>query len=344
MSLGYPNEEGGRSSQGGFFHAFGSIFSGFSISGFRVRQDSPLGLSVRFGGETGVDDSLFLKDNDNHTYPVFNPDKQPISAEVTPANASNPRVDAAIIYIDNTEDPTQDVYDNSNKVKAAVIPGTPGTSPSAPNNSQILAVIGANSWYKVMAEINVPAGTVTSITDAMIVDKRVSIGLPDGIVKTDTLASSAVTTQKMADGAATTAKMKPTYSTTSGNSGGSRQDVIGATTAVVTGLSKSYTAGSTNELLLIRAEVLIKAATAGGQFFIAAGGTPISKSDYLGTAGDFRKMHAICFYEIAAGATVTIDARFLNVGGTATIANSSADQTNTPSYGGSLDIISFGRA
>lgn len=155
--------------------------------------------------------------------------------------------------------------------------------------------------------------------------------------------NDAIIERHILNGVVTTKKMKPTYHLTAGNSGGSRQTVVGAATATVTGLSKSYTSGASAEILFVFGEALIQITSAGAQFFLAAGGTPIGKSDYLDTTGGFWKKRAFAFYEIAANTTITIDARVKNIGGTATIANSSADQVTSPSYGGELDIIAFGR-
>lgn len=153
----------------------------------------------------------------------------------------------------------------------------------------------------------------------------------------------AILTRHLADVNVTTRKMKPTYSVTAGNSGASRQTMVGAGTFAITGLSKSYTSGPTNEILLIFASALIQAAAVGGQFFLAINGVPFGRSDYLDVTGAFVKNNAIAFYEIPANTTVTIDARFKNISGTTTIAQQASDVSLSPSYAGELSILAFGR-
>lgn len=179
MALGFPNSNGGRTTDSALFHALGNAFVGSWISGFRVRQASPVGMNVLIGGENGVPDDLLVRDAMSATFPVSNLSTQPVQASVTTANSANPRIDAVVIYIDTNVAASQTVANNENRTKAIVVPGTPATNPSAPTPSQIKAKIGASNPYEVIAEIRVNAGT-TTILDSVITDRRNPATLADG--------------------------------------------------------------------------------------------------------------------------------------------------------------------
>lgn len=179
MALGFPNSNGGRTTDSALFHALGNAFVGSWISGFRVRQASPVGMNVLIGGENGIPDDLLVRDAMSATFPVSNLSTQPVQASVTTANSANPRIDAVVIYIDTNVAASQAVANNENRTKAIVVPGTPATNPSAPTPSQIKAKIGASNPYEVIAEIRVNAGT-TTILDSVITDRRNPATLADG--------------------------------------------------------------------------------------------------------------------------------------------------------------------
>lgn len=202
MALGFPNSNGGRTTDSALFHALGNAFAGSWISGFRVRQASPVGMNVLIGGESGVPDDLLVRDAMSATFPVSNLSTQPVQASVTTANSANPRIDAVVIYIDTNVAASQTVANNENRTKAVVVPGTPATNPSAPTPSQIKAKIGASNPYEVIAEIRVNAGT-TTILDSVITDRRNPATLADGrinrgemfkngVIKSDALADDIV--------------------------------------------------------------------------------------------------------------------------------------------------------
>lgn len=179
MALGFPNSNGGRTTDSALFHALGNAFVGSWISGFRVRQASPVGMNVLIGGESGIPDDLLVRDAMSATFPVSNLSTQPVQASVTTANSANPRIDAVVIYIDTNVAASQAVANNENRTKAVVVPGTPATNPSAPTPSQIKAKIGASNPYEIIAEIRVNAGT-TTILDSVITDRRNPATLADG--------------------------------------------------------------------------------------------------------------------------------------------------------------------
>lgn len=176
MSLGYPNQNGGRTTDAALFHSLGNIFTGTWVSGFRVRQNSPLDMSVRIGGDPGTPDDLLVRDDAGTTFPVCNLSAQPVVAVVSTANSANPRIDTVVVYIDASVAANHTAANNENRTKIAVVAGTPATNPSAPSASQIKSVVGANSPYVVLADIRVNRG-VTSISDANITHRREAVQL-----------------------------------------------------------------------------------------------------------------------------------------------------------------------
>lgn len=184
MALGYPNQNGGRTTDVALFHAIGNIFTGSSVSGFKVRQGSPLGMSVRIGGESNIPDDLLIKDASGATFPVCNLSTQPVVATVATANSANPRIDSVVVYIDAAVSASQTSANNQNRTKITVVAGVPATSPSAPSASQIKAAVGSNSPYVVLADIRVNRG-VTSISDTNITDRREIVRLNHAPVISD---------------------------------------------------------------------------------------------------------------------------------------------------------------
>ena len=91
---------------------------------------------------------------------------------ITAANATYPRIDSVVVYIDSAIAPTTTVIDNVNGIlKFAAVAGTPAATPTAPTESMIQAVIGAGNRYMVLADVKVPNGA-TSMNTATFTDRR----------------------------------------------------------------------------------------------------------------------------------------------------------------------------
>lgn len=91
---------------------------------------------------------------------------------ITAANATYPRIDSVVVYIDSAIQPTTAVIDNVNGIlKFAAVAGTPAASPTAPTESMIQAAIGAGNRYMVLADVKVPNGA-TSMNTATFTDRR----------------------------------------------------------------------------------------------------------------------------------------------------------------------------
>ena len=91
---------------------------------------------------------------------------------ISAANATYPRIDSVVAYIDSVIQPTTAVIDNVNGIlKFAAVAGTPAASPTAPTESMIQAAIGASNRYMVLADVKVPNGA-TSMNTATFTDRR----------------------------------------------------------------------------------------------------------------------------------------------------------------------------
>ena len=91
---------------------------------------------------------------------------------ISAANATYPRIDSVVVYIDSAVQPTTAVIDNVNGIlKFAAVAGTPAASPTAPAESMIQGAIGAGNRYMVLADVKVPNGA-TSMNTATFTDRR----------------------------------------------------------------------------------------------------------------------------------------------------------------------------
>lgn len=99
---------------------------------------------------------------------------------ISAANATYPRIDSVVVYIDSAVQPTTTVIDNVNGIlKFAAVAGTPAADPKAPAESMIQAAIGAGNRYMVLADVKVPNGA-TSMNTATFTDRRKVATMIDG--------------------------------------------------------------------------------------------------------------------------------------------------------------------
>lgn len=165
MALGLSNRDGGKTSERGLYDAIGALVTGEVLSGFRVRQDSPVGMSVRIGGEynstTGADrDSALVRDG-LRSYSTFTTDGTAITAAVPAPHATLDRIDVVVIYVDKSATVAKTPVDNANGVvKAKVVAGTPNASPVAPDNTAIQASVGAGNIFVKLAQISTVHGAL----------------------------------------------------------------------------------------------------------------------------------------------------------------------------------------
>ena len=101
------------------------------------------------------------------------------SVTISPADASNGRIDRLVAYIDLAV-VSSATTNNLDAVKFANVAGTPSGSPAAVNDAAVQAAVGGGNPWKELARITVDA-TVTSIVDAKISDTRTQFILGGGV-------------------------------------------------------------------------------------------------------------------------------------------------------------------
>ena len=93
------------------------------------------------------------------------------------ADASNPRIDIIVLYIDNavelpSGEPGPGNLDGPGVAKAMVVQGTPAATPAQPNDTAIQAAIGAGNPYTPLYAVQVGAG-IMSISAGSLASKRI---------------------------------------------------------------------------------------------------------------------------------------------------------------------------
>lgn len=158
------------------------LFSGDVIDGLTVAPGTGLKVTLQPGntfvryGAAAVASARLVSLVDNFTLDIDVPD------------ASNPRIDSVIVYIDNTVNlpsgsPTSANLDGPGVAKAKIVKGAPAANPQAPNSTALQAGAGAGNPYTVVAQVRVDTG-VSVIASNKIADVRVMASgiLADGAV------------------------------------------------------------------------------------------------------------------------------------------------------------------
>ena len=180
--LGTPNALGGRTSTQGFSAGINGAFSAGITTGFRVRQNSPIGMSVLVGSDSGIADQAIVKDGNGNIFPILNNSQTPIVVTIPVANASNPRIDSIVIYRDTVKTSNYDDFDSPGLVGIIVASGSATSSPSIPTDSAIRTAItadgatGASAAYTIIANVRVNAGSTTIATSSITQQPKSGIG------------------------------------------------------------------------------------------------------------------------------------------------------------------------
>ena len=190
-ALGTPNKYGGMTSVEGYSAGAANAFSAGIVSGFRVRADNPLGMSVRVGGETASgeaikDVALLTDDGIGDRHVVFNRNNTPIKLTIPPAPTANSRLDAIVLYKDMTVEGDSDTTDNPGSVGIVVVGGDVAATPQLPNAAKIRSALpnGTTTLYQVIASVQVTSGA-SLITDANINDIRQRSYLTRELIRQD---------------------------------------------------------------------------------------------------------------------------------------------------------------
>lgn len=172
-ALRTPNVYSGITSEQGFAAGIANGFSDGIVSGFEVKANSPVGMSVLVGGDAGVKDVLYAKNSTGDMYTIFNGSNSPIVVTIPTAPTANSRIDAIVVYRDVTSTGDPSLTDNPNCVGVMVVSGGSAASPVAPTDAEIRAKLpnGASAVYCVIRTVKVAAG-VKAITDSNINNDR----------------------------------------------------------------------------------------------------------------------------------------------------------------------------
>lgn len=136
-------------------------FSAGVTSGFVVRPNSPAGMTVKVGGESGVVDSALVRSPAGITFPVGNVSGTAIELAVPAAPSTNSRIDSVVLYVDTSVEATE--TDGADALGMEIVSGTSASTPVPPTDQQIRAAIedGASIAYVVIANITVASGATT---------------------------------------------------------------------------------------------------------------------------------------------------------------------------------------
>lgn len=197
-AIGTNGAFGGRTSVNAFNDALSSFSGRGIVSGWSCTPSS--GLTVSLGGNGNVRDVAIAEDGSGNKTTVNNISQSPIQATVNAAPASNSRVDAIVVYIEDS--PSGDgVTDNPDVVNLLVVSGTVASTPSRPTDSAIRTAItadgasGSTAYYVVLAYVTIPTGT-TDIDTTMISAGDQAV-ITNNAVDADSIADGSIPASKL---------------------------------------------------------------------------------------------------------------------------------------------------
>lgn len=202
-AIGTNGAFGGRTS----VNAFNDVLSAFNgrgiLSGWECTPKS--GLTVQLGGDGSNRDVAIAEDPVGNKTTVDNISQSPVDVTIGAAPVSNSRIDSIVAYIEDSPSGAGET-DNYTAVNLIVVAGTPASTPTAPDDSDIRTAItadggsGTTAYYVILADVTIASGT-TDI-DATMITQGSHAGLltdniADGSVTTDKIANTAVTSSKI---------------------------------------------------------------------------------------------------------------------------------------------------
>lgn len=329
MTLYLSNRDGnGKTSEEGHYKFQTSVWAGavLGATAFQVTQNSPLGRNVVVGaGQIKIDTSL------DYAYTGWN--TSPVVIAITTADPANPRISTIVAYVDKGATTSASPPNNPGIIKLMSVDGSPNAVPVAPNAGTIQSAVGAGNPYVILADVRTNAGA-TQIVTANITDRRsrVTLGtdligtssvldgaittpkLADTSVSTAKLANLAATTAKLADGAVTTPKFRPTVIESNFTLAGSRFTTPAAQGFyTIPNASMTYTAGSTNETLILWTSAMaMKNAAPNAELYLYVNGVAYGISAYLEFGNAWYRMNMMNMLNVNAGQTVTLSVVIYN--------------------------------
>lgn len=164
------NRDGGSADEYGHLLALSRFMSGEVIQGFNVQANSSPNMTTKVQpGTARIPTGTSPSD---YAYFVGIDTSGGESVTHTTADASNPRYDLVVAYVDKGVTASSSTPNNpNNMLKLAVVAGTPNASPVEPNSAAIQSAVGAANPYIILARVLVGTG-VTQVTTSNITDRR----------------------------------------------------------------------------------------------------------------------------------------------------------------------------
>ena len=177
------NRDGGASDEYGHLLALSRLFGGNVIQGLNVTQAASPNMTVLVQPGTAFIPTGTSPTNYAYMVGVDTTNGDPVT--ISTANASNPRIDTIVLYVDKSVTPSISPANNPTLLKSLAVAGTPAASPTAPSGSTIQTAVGAANPYIVLANVTVSTNA-TQITTSNIADARSLISLNIGAVAAST--------------------------------------------------------------------------------------------------------------------------------------------------------------
>lgn len=186
MTIYLSNRDGnGKTNEEGHFRLLSKVLKGKVVasSDLQVSQNDPLGLNVRVNsGDYRIETS-----GGNYAYSGWI--DAPTLVEISPADASNPRITLIVLYVDKSAPTSPTPPNNPGVARLMAVNGVASTAPVTPSNSAIQSAVGSNNPYIILASINIGAAA-TQVTDADITDMREQVKMNTSIIAPDDLVAA----------------------------------------------------------------------------------------------------------------------------------------------------------
>ena len=169
MSLFLGNRDQGRTSEVGHNLVVKRVLGQGVSPNIEVTEDSPTRMAIRVTKLTAL-----IEHSNNAIYEAYQTGTDELA--ITNSNASNPRVDTLVCYIDRQTSPDDTTSNNPNLAVLAIVAGTPAGSPVGPTDAIINTAVSSNPYVRV-ADIRVNAGVSTIVNaNITILDTSLSLG------------------------------------------------------------------------------------------------------------------------------------------------------------------------
>lgn len=164
--------DGGKTNEEGISRWFKQLFTGGAfMSTATAWKVSQRGAGANMSVDVAIGDGFIPYGN----YGFPNWTDLAINTTVDPADATNPRKDIVVAYVDLSIVSSSN-SNNPDALKFKAVAGSPAGSPADPNDAAIQSSIGSGNPFKKLARVDVPAND-TAISDSQITDLREPVTL-----------------------------------------------------------------------------------------------------------------------------------------------------------------------